>query len=89
VLLATSTREDPILSRRSDSNGALQWSAGQTATVLLVEYGPNVLDLSLRFRVHALEQQLREMSLPGSLMSRRACGRCISTTILAWLERLC
>ena len=26
---------------------------------LLVEYGPNVLDLNLRFRVHALEQQLR------------------------------
>jgi urea carboxylase len=30
-----------------------------------VEYGPNVLDLNLRFRVHALEQQLREMNLPG------------------------
>jgi urea carboxylase len=32
---------------------------------LLIEYGPNVLDLNLRFRVHALEQQLRAMSLPG------------------------
>lgn len=32
---------------------------------LLIEYGPNVLDLNLRFRVHALEEQLRAMSLPG------------------------
>ncbi len=32
---------------------------------LLVEFGPNVLDLSLRLRVHALESQLRDLSLPG------------------------
>jgi urea carboxylase len=32
---------------------------------LLIEYGPNVLDLNLRFRVHALEQQLRAAALPG------------------------
>ena len=32
---------------------------------LLIEYGPNVLDLNLRFRVHALEQELRSMNLPG------------------------
>src|SRR6059058_3325271 len=32
---------------------------------LLVEYGPNALDLNLRFRVHGLEQQLRELKLPG------------------------
>jgi urea carboxylase len=32
---------------------------------LLIEYGPNVLDLNLRFRVHALEQELRAMDLPG------------------------
>jgi urea carboxylase len=32
---------------------------------LLVEYGPNVLDLNLRFRVHALEQELRAVNLPG------------------------
>ncbi len=34
---------------------------------LLIEYGPNVLDLNLRFRVHALEQQLRRLNLPGIL----------------------
>ena len=32
---------------------------------LLVEFGPNILDLSLRLRVHALESQLRAMRLPG------------------------
>ena len=32
---------------------------------LLIEYGPNILDLNLRFRVHALEEQLRAAQLPG------------------------
>ena len=34
---------------------------------LLVEYGPPVLDLELRFRVHALVEWLREAKLPGVL----------------------
>jgi urea carboxylase len=34
---------------------------------LLVEYGPNVLDLNLRFRVHALEALLRAGNLAGVL----------------------
>lgn len=34
---------------------------------LLVEYGEMLLDLELRFRVHALEQQLRKSALPGIL----------------------
>jgi len=32
---------------------------------LLVEYGERVLDLSLRFRVHLLEQELRSLDLKG------------------------
>ncbi len=32
---------------------------------LLIEYGPNVLDLNLRFRVHALESGLRAEKLAG------------------------
>src|SRR5205085_9072171 len=32
---------------------------------LLVEVGPNVLDLNLRFRVHHLERMLRQQRLPG------------------------
>ncbi len=34
---------------------------------LLVEYGPNVLDLNLRFRVQALLDWLRSQDLPGML----------------------
>ena len=34
---------------------------------LLVEYGPNVLDLNLRFRVHALQAQLEAAGLKGIL----------------------
>jgi len=66
ALPVASTREDPILSRRPDSNGApAVVCRADGDKCLLVEYGPNVLDLNLRFRVDALEQQLREMSLPG------------------------
>jgi urea carboxylase len=32
---------------------------------LLLEYGPNVLDMNLRFRVHALMEGLRHLHLPG------------------------
>jgi urea carboxylase len=32
---------------------------------LLIEVGPNVLDLNLRFRVHQLERVLRQQHLPG------------------------
>jgi urea carboxylase len=32
---------------------------------LLVEFGPNILDLALRLRVHALESQLRTLQLGG------------------------
>ena len=34
---------------------------------LLIEYGPLVLDLDLRFRVHALQSWLRAQALPGIL----------------------
>jgi urea carboxylase len=34
---------------------------------LLVEYGPQVLDIRLRFRVHALMLALREQGHPGVL----------------------
>jgi urea carboxylase len=50
--------EDPVLRRqpviRADGDRNL-----------LIEYGPNVLDLNLRFRAHALEQELRRAAPPG------------------------
>jgi urea carboxylase len=64
--LFTGTREDSILSRRASANGAPAVVCRADGDKnLLVEYGPNLLDLNLRFRVHALEQQLREKDLPG------------------------
>ncbi len=62
-------REEPVLSRREASG------EGSPAIVcradgdrhLLIEYGPNVLDLNLRSRVHALEERLRAAILPGIL----------------------
>ena len=52
--------------RRSEPHGApAVICRADGDNYLLVEYGPNVLDLNLRFRVHALEQRLRTMNLPG------------------------
>ena len=51
---------------------------------LLVEYGPNVLDLNLRFRVHALEQLLRAAAAARHHRHHaRASARCRSTTTAA------
>jgi urea carboxylase len=45
------------------SGGTVYRAAGDR--YLLVETGPNELDLNLRFRIHALEQQLRKQDLRG------------------------
>jgi urea carboxylase len=59
-------REDPVVHRRPVSNGSpAVVCRADGDRYLLVEYGPNVLDLNLRFRVHALEQQIRGIDLPG------------------------
>jgi urea carboxylase len=64
-LPVTTSRKDPVL-RRFESNGApAVVCRADGDRYMLVEYGPNVLDLNLRFRVHALEQQLRKLKLPG------------------------
>jgi urea carboxylase len=53
-------REEPVLA----SNGKLAYRADGDK-YLLVEYGPNVLDMNLRFRAYALEAQLRSLQLAG------------------------
>jgi urea carboxylase len=59
-------RVDPVVYSHPASNAApAVICRADGDRYLLVEYGPNVLDLNLRFRVHALEQQLRAMNLPG------------------------
>jgi urea carboxylase len=55
ILRATETRH-PAMVYRADGD-----------KYLLVEYGPNVLDLALRFRVHLLEGKLRAAGLKGIL----------------------
>jgi urea carboxylase len=51
---------DPVLRSRP---GIVVRAAGDR--YLLLEFGDNVLDLNLRFRVHALETQLRALNLAG------------------------
>ena len=55
VLVARSTTDTaPSVVTRADGDRSL-----------LIEFGPNLLDLSLRLRVHALETQIRALALPG------------------------
>jgi urea carboxylase len=56
----TPERESPVLR----SGPGVVCRAGGDRN-LLVEYGPNILDFTLRFRAHAIEQQLRALELPG------------------------
>jgi urea carboxylase len=60
------SKEDAVISSKPASQGApAVVCRADGDRYLLIEYGPNVLDLNLRFRVHALEQQLRDARLPG------------------------
>ena len=65
-LAAAPTLESPVIARRdaSDRGVAVAYRVAGDRNVL-VEYGPLVLDLELRLRVHALMQWLRDQALPG------------------------
>jgi urea carboxylase len=64
--LPPTEKHDAVISARASSNGTpAVVCRADGDRYLLIEYGPNVLDLNLRFRVHALEQQLRAAKLPG------------------------
>jgi urea carboxylase len=54
AVLHTSEGREPVKVCRADGD-----------KYLLVEYGPRMLDLGLRFRVHLLEERLRSAGLPG------------------------
>mgnify|MGYP002381625927 CR=1 FL=1 len=58
--LPVAQTEDPVLRKTS---GVVARADGDK--YLLVEYGPNRLDLNLRLRVHAVEQELRRLNLAG------------------------
>jgi len=58
----------PIIGKRAQNTDRPQVCYRQAGDkYVLVEYGPQVLDLELRFRVHALTQQLADASAPGVL----------------------
>ena len=59
---------DPVLHRTSETDNpvaVVYRRAGDK--YLLIEYGPLVLDLNLRFRVHALMTALKDQAVPGIL----------------------
>ncbi len=56
---------EPALLHRSNGRGPKTVYRADGDKYLLVEYGPRVLDLGLRFRVHLLEGKLRAAALNG------------------------
>lgn len=64
LLPKSSTPEAAVLSVFKDRAQSMTFRADGDK-YLLVEYGELELDLSLRFRVHVLEQNLRTAALPG------------------------
>jgi urea carboxylase len=61
-------KRDPVLATTpADAQRPAAVYRRQGERNVLVEYGPIVLDLALRFRVHALMLRLQAMSLPGLL----------------------
>lgn len=66
-LAAAPALESPVVAQRGAQDGHPVGVAYRVAgdKNLLVEYGPLVLDLELRFRVHALMQWIAASGLPG------------------------
>ncbi len=62
--LPTSSIPEPAILRTLDRDPKMVFRADGDK-YLLVEYGPLVLDLNLRFRVHVLEQALRDEGIAG------------------------
>jgi urea carboxylase len=59
-------RPSPVLHRIQPETGRIEVTYRQSGDrYLLVEYGPLVLDLNLRFRVHALMCWVQEQHIPG------------------------
>ena len=58
----------PILHEIPEYSGQVAVTYRQAGDkYVLVEYGPLVLDLNLRFRAHALMEQLKANPLPGAI----------------------
>jgi urea carboxylase len=57
-------RTSPVLASRGDGDMAVVYRASGDDNIL-VEYGPQILDLNLRFRVHALMEWLQRADIEG------------------------
>ncbi len=65
---STTTPHTPLLDQIPETPGQIAVTYRQAGDRnLLVEYGPLVLDLNLRFRVHALMTWLEKQAIPGIL----------------------
>jgi urea carboxylase len=56
---------EPAILRAHESRQPAMLARADGDKYLLVEYGPRILNLGLRFRVHLLEEKLRAAGLPG------------------------
>ena len=63
--LPASQAEEPAILRIHEQRHPATVYRADGDKYLLVEFGPRVLDLGLRFRVHLLEGKLRASALPG------------------------
>ena len=63
--LPATTADEPAILRTTGNRRPAAVCRADGDKYLLIEYGPNLLDLSLRFRVHLLESGLRAANLAG------------------------
>lgn len=96
-LLATTVSSAVIKQLRDNGPRPLVTYRPAGDTYLLIEYGPMILDLTLRVRVHLLMQRLMSERRPGvleltpgirSLQIRYDPSKLPLATLLSWLERI-
>lgn len=78
VITTGGDADDGVLARREGQPGVTYRRSGDDN--VLIEYGPMVLDLALRARVHALHTRLAEARVGGIVDLTRVSGRCRSTS---------
>jgi len=66
-LPAAAAEPEPAILRKAENRAPAMVARADGDKYLLIEYGPNLLDLALRCRVHLLEQKLCAATLPGIL----------------------
>ncbi len=65
VLSASGDNDDGVLDRFATADGTEVTLRRGGDGAVLIEYGPMALDLAMRARVHALDERLRGLAVPG------------------------